>query len=226
MKSHNLTAALIFLFLLSITAFAQETSPTPPVDDNQDSIKISTTLIQVDVTVTDKDGKVVTDLKPEDFEVYENGKKQTITNFSFVSVEKPAEKTVQQPVIKTDKTTIPIPPVRLKAEQVRRTYALVVDDLGLNAGSIAAVKQSLRKFINEQMQDGDLVAVLRTGGGIGAMQAFTSDKRLLLAAIDKIRWNSYGRSGIGLFEPITTTLKEDLAGMQRSDGSVKNPQGD
>ena len=223
MKLQKLTFSLFFLICLSFPAFAQQPAATPPADDN-DSIKISTTLIQVDVTVTDKDGKVVTELKPEDFEIYENGKKQTITNFSFVSVDQPAVSSNPQ-TVQTGKNTIPIPPVRLRAEQVRRTYALVVDDLGLNLGNIAWVKQSLRKFINEQMQEGDLVAIIRTGAGIGAAQSFSSDKRQLLAAIDKIRWNSYGRSGIGTFEPITTTLKEDLAGTVRSNGNTRSPQG-
>lgn len=222
MKSRNLFISLFFLILLSFNAFSQQPSATPPDDEDTDSIKISTTLIQVDVTVTDKDGKVVSDLKAEDFEVYENGKKQSITNFSFISAGKPAEINSPRP----GKNAIPIPPVRLKTEQVRRTYALVVDDLGLNLGNISWVKQSLRKFISEQVREGDLVAIIRTGSGIGAMQSFTSDKRQLLAAVDKIRWNSYGRSGIGTFAPIETSLKEDLAGMQRADGSTKNPQGD
>jgi len=224
MKPQNLIISLAFLVFLSFTTFAQQPSQTPPVDESDDSIKISTTLIQLDVTVTDKDGNVVEDLKPEDFEVYENGKKQPITNFSFISIEKPAPNTNRQPA-KPDKNAIPIPPVRLKAEQVRRTYALVVDDLGLSFENTFWVQQSLKKFINEQMRDGDLVAIIRTGSGMGALQSFTSDKRQLLAAVGKIRWNAYGRSGIGTFNPITTTLKEDLQGMQKSDGSTRNPEG-
>ena len=224
MKPQHLTFSLFLLFFLTISTFAQLPVATPPVEDKDDAIKISTNLIQLDVTVTDKDGNVVRDLKPEDFEVYENGKKQNITNFSFVSINTAATVADPQPV-KPGKTAIPIPPVRLKAEQVRRTYALVVDDLGLNFGNVYFVQQSLKKFVNEQMQDGDLVAIIRTGSGIGALQSFTSDKRQLLAAIDKIKWNSYGRSGIGTFDPITTTLKEDLAGKVRGDGTVRNPEG-
>ncbi len=226
MKLQKFTFSLFFLFLLSLQTFAQQPEATPPAEDDKDSIKISTTLIQADVSVTDKDGNVVTDLKPEDFEIYENGKKQTITNFSFISIGQPAVRINPQTADKRDKNAIPIPPVSLKAEQVRRTYALVVDDLGLNLGNIAWVKQSLKKFINEQMQEGDLVAIIRTGSGIGALQSFTSNKVQLLAAVEKIRWNSYGRSGIGTFDPITTSLKEDLSGMQKSDGTSRNPQGD
>ena len=202
--------AIFILLLVSTAIFAQQTTPTPP-EDKTDTIKISTSLIQVDVTVTDKKGNVITDLRPEEFEVYQNGKKQTVTNFSFISVEKSSENLNPQ-TAKLDKKTIPIPPVKLKTEQVRRTYALVVDDLGINFGNIFWVKQSLKKFVNEQMQEGDLVAIIRTGSGIGALQSFTSDKRQLIAAIEKIRWNPQGRGGTSTFAPIGTTLSQDRDG--------------
>src|SRR5712691_13476811 len=57
---------------------------TPPPADEQDVVRITTNLVQVDAVVT-KDGKPVTDLKPEDFEIFEDGHPQTITNFSYVS---------------------------------------------------------------------------------------------------------------------------------------------
>jgi len=84
MKYFSSAAFPAIFFLLTVSVFAQNPGATPPSDD---VLKISTTLIQVDVTVTDRKGNIVTDLKPEDFEVYENGKKQEITNFSFISVD-------------------------------------------------------------------------------------------------------------------------------------------
>ena len=218
MKKFSFFAALFLI--LSLKAFSQN----PP---NDDEIKISTTLIQVDVTVTDKNGNIVTDLKPEDFEVYENGKKQDITNFSFVSQgNKIAQADNKEKTNGDKKNILPIPSVRLQQEQVKRTYALVVDDLGINFENVSWVQRTLRKFVNEQMQDGDLVAIIRTGSGIGALQSFTSDKRQLLASVDKIKWNAYGRGGVGLFEPIRTTLKEDISGMKNSGGQdSKDPAG-
>ncbi|HEX2639213.1 MAG TPA: hypothetical protein VHL50_01520, partial [Pyrinomonadaceae bacterium] len=82
----KLFALLALVFVPAAAAAAQSVrpaaSPTPP--ENEDVVKISTSLVQVDVTVTDRKGKVVRDLKPEDFEIYENGEKQKISNFSFV----------------------------------------------------------------------------------------------------------------------------------------------
>ena len=80
-------ASLSLVFILSVAVFAQTPQPSPTVAPkaDEDVVKISTTLIQIDVSVTDRKGNVVSNLKPEDFEIYENGKKQEITNFSFIS---------------------------------------------------------------------------------------------------------------------------------------------
>jgi VWFA-related protein len=205
MKKTIFVSLLIMIFCAF--DFAQTPTPTPA---EADVIIISTTLIQLDVTVTDKKGKIVTDLKPEDFEVYENGEKQNITNFSFISS---APETQNSPTPKPDKNkaAVPIPPVQIRPEQVRRTIALVVDDLGLSFESIYSVRRALKKFVDEQMQPNDLVAIIRTGSGTGSLQQFTSDKNLLYSAIEKVRWNPIGRAGISAFTPVEPTLQEQIA---------------
>src|SRR5882757_9725382 len=135
---------LVCLFLSAAcpAAFAQAPSATPVED--RDVVKITTNLIQIDVTVTDSKGRLVTDLKPEEVEIYENGKKQDITNFSFINAE---TKTIskQTPGKNTDKNkpVVPPPPLKLKPEQVRRTFALVVDDLNLSFESMYGVRRAL-----------------------------------------------------------------------------------
>jgi VWFA-related protein len=89
-------------------------------------------------------------------------------------------------------------------DQVRRTIALVVDDLGMSFESISTVRDSLKKFVDEQMQPGDLVAIIRTGAGVGALQQFTADKRLLYAAIERVRFNLMGGGEAGAFARITS----------------------
>ena len=80
--------------------------------------------------------------------------------------------------------------------------ALVVDDLGLSFESTFFVRETLKKFIDQQMQPNDLVAIIRTSGGIGALQQFTSDKRQLYAAVEKVKWTPHGRGGISAFAPV------------------------
>ena len=68
--------ALILSFGL---LFAQTESQTPP----ETVIRINVNLVQVDANVTDCQGKPVTDLKAEDFQILQDGKPQVITNFSL-----------------------------------------------------------------------------------------------------------------------------------------------
>lgn len=203
MKSYFLIAALICQ--LALSGVAQQPAPQkqksktlpvqqqapPPTDD--EVVKITTNLVQVDPVITDRNGKIVTDLSADEVEILEDGKVQKITNFSFVSLESADQSA--QPVAKTpiDKNAPPVPPVRLRPEDVRRTIAVVVDDLGLSFESVAFVRQAVKKFLDQQMQPGDLVAIIRTGGGIGALQSFTSDKRQLYAALERVRFNPTSR---------------------------------
>jgi VWFA-related protein len=202
----NMKAILSLMFLVLCVAsvsFAQAQNPSPtPKPDDADVVKITTALIQVDVTVTDRSGAVIRDLRPDEIEIYENGKKQKVSNFSFVSnVRETTEDTARR-----DPKALAVPTAPLKQENVRRTVALVVDDLTLSFESTYFVRRALKKFVDEQMQEGDLVAVIRAGAGIGALQQFTSDKRILYAAIEKIRWNPNGAGGIGAFAPLEAKI--------------------
>ncbi|MFT3744006.1 MAG: VWA domain-containing protein [Pyrinomonadaceae bacterium] len=204
-------------------AFAQESqiavrpTPTPAVD--RDVVRISTNLIQVDVTVTDKKGNPISDLKPDEVEIYENGKLQKITNFSFTPGTRLPETKGDQ---KKDPAAAWLPSAQIRPEQVRRTIALVVDDLNLSFGSTFWVREALKKFVDEQMQDGDLVAIIRTGAGVGALQQFTADKRQLQAAIDRVKFNAGGAAGVSYFNRLNTSMSETVVS---GDGTgVQAPQ--
>ncbi|MDQ3918133.1 MAG: VWA domain-containing protein, partial [Acidobacteriota bacterium] len=161
--------------------------------------------MQVDAVVTDKGGRHVKDLRAEDFEILEDGRPQQITNFSYVPPEPPPPAQTTAPMAPAQgerrADAPPATPVRLRPEQVRRTIVLVTDDLGLSADSLTRVRQALRTYVDEQMQPGDLVALVRTGSGVGALQGFTADRQQLYAAIERVRW-SPSNSGINALAPI------------------------
>ncbi|HEX8459152.1 MAG TPA: VWA domain-containing protein [Pyrinomonadaceae bacterium] len=187
----------------------QQTAPQQPnaPSDDEEVVRITTNLVQVDAVVVDKKGKQVTDLSADDFEIFEDNRPQKLTNFSYVLNETapPATETADTARPKSkDKASIPapMPPGSLRPEQVRRTIALVVDDLGLSFESTSFVRDALRKFVNEQMQPNDLVAIIRTSAGMGALQQFTSDKRQLHAAIDRVKWYMGGSGGVSVFAPL------------------------
>jgi VWFA-related protein len=166
-------------------------------------IRIDVNLVQLDAVVTDSKGKAIADLTKEDFEVLQDGKPQTITNFSFIRTRLSTDPTAPLHAMATEGG--PKPAMALQTGDIRATgriLALVVDDLGLSFTSIAHVRSALKKFVDTAMQPGDLAVVIRTGAGMGSLQQFTSDKRLLYEAIDRVKYNALGRVGVGAFAPL------------------------
>jgi VWFA-related protein len=201
---------LTALFPALAIAFAQipapQTGPKAGAIPNT-VIRIDVNLVQVDAVVTDSRGRRVADLPSTAFQILQDGKPQTITKFSYVSTKPAADGASHRAVIaKPVKGEAPPPPPVLRPAEVRRTLALVVDDLGLAGENIPAVRSAIRNFIDEQMRPGDLVAIVRTGAGMGALQQFTTDKRLLYAALDRVK---YGESRVGMssFAPLGSGVR-------------------
>ena len=146
---------------------------------DQGEIKLSTELVQIDVLVTGRNNKPVGGLKQEDFELYDNNKAQHVTNFSF-------EETDKRRV--GDQTTEAISlPKAITAGELKRVIALVVDTLHIRFENIYQTRKLLEDFVDNKMQPGDLVLILPTGGGSGVLQQFTSDRRMLHRAIDRLK---------------------------------------
>ena len=95
-----------------------------------------------------------------------------------------------------------VPPVPAKRGDIQRTLALVVDDLGLSVESLQNTRRALHAFVDRELQPTDLVALVRTGGSSGTLQAFTTDRRVLHAAIEGLRWNAASRNGVEPYEPL------------------------
>ncbi|MGH9819708.1 MAG: VWA domain-containing protein, partial [Pyrinomonadaceae bacterium] len=76
MNRNHLYFLLIFWFLAAGNTFAQNKK------ENDEVIKVDTQLIDVPVVVTDKAGKPILDLKQKNFAVFEDGKRQELSDFS------------------------------------------------------------------------------------------------------------------------------------------------
>ena len=91
--NQRVTLVLLLSFCILMPVLGQ----TGPTADKDDVVKITTNLVQIDAVVT-KDGKAVTNLTADDFEIYEDGRKQMITSFAYISnVGAPAAKRAVKP---------------------------------------------------------------------------------------------------------------------------------
>jgi VWFA-related protein len=203
------------IWLLGIMLLASAAHSFQQGATEQESVfRVSVDLVQVDAVVTNSKDEPVTNLKAEDFVIFQDGVPQEITHFSFIRTVEAVMPAKKAPAVRGDaQPALPAPPMPVKRERVRRTIALVVDDLGLSGEYAHRLRQWIKKWLDEEMQPNDLVAVMRTGGGVGALHQFTNDKRMLYAAADLITYNATSRVPFSDSDPTSAQISTDGRGI-------------
>jgi VWFA-related protein len=198
--------AAIIALLISLTGQCSGQSPQS-VNNSDVTIQLNVNLIQIDVTVLDKNRKPAVGLTAEDFEVSRDGKKQKIQKVLFVGATQRGQVTTTTAAAPVIATAATIPGRQLQAKDVRRTIAIFIDDLSVGFGSLIPMRSALRKFVEEEIVAGDLVAIYRSSSGLGLFQQFTTDKRAILAGIDTLRFRNI--NGVDSLAPIDTNPLEN-----------------
>src|SRR5688572_6797719 len=107
------------------------------------TFKVQVDYVDVDVLVTDKDGRFVRDLTRDDFEVSEDGRRQQIANFSVVDI--PVER-ADRPLYSLETTLEP--DVQSNETPFEgRLYVMILDDVHIDALRTPNVKAHARQFI-------------------------------------------------------------------------------
>ncbi|MGE3959432.1 MAG: VWA domain-containing protein [Vicinamibacterales bacterium] len=178
MKARVRIAAALIL-LAGVTLGAGQGQPQDPLTQGP-TFKAQVEYVEVDAVVTDEQGNFVRDLKKEDFQVLEDGKPQTVSTFTVVDI--PIER-AERPLF----SPTPIEPDTRSNERPfdGRVYVMILDDLHVDVLRSQQVKRSARQFIERNLGANDLMAVVFTGGRSADAQEFTSNKRLLLNAVDR-----------------------------------------
>lgn len=185
-----------------------------PSDIPTPTFKAQVEYVEVDALVLDERGNFVRGLTKDDFQVFEDGKPQTISTFALVDI--PVEQ-AQRPLF----ASRPIEPDVETNERPfeGRVYVLVLDDLHTDVLRSQRVKAGARQFIENNLGQNDLMAVIFSGGRSQDAQEFTNNKRLLLAAVDKF---------MGRKLQSATLARNDEYFRQRDspmrDGRVNDPQ--
>jgi VWFA-related protein len=193
--------------ILCTAASAQTTTPAEPQNQQSDEevVRITAQLIQVDAVITDKSDQIIPDLKLSDFSVYENGKKQELQFIEYVGAD--SQPRVEGSVAVAGRTVEPEVARNVSARDLRRVFAFVVDDLTIPAGDLTNVRLMLTDFVDKRMVEGDLVAIVRVVGGVGVLQQFTSDKDLLRRAIAELTPRTHPYSAFNNFDEVARSDK-------------------
>ena len=142
------------------------------------TIRTSTRLVVVDVVVRDKKGQPVAGLKPEDFTVEENGKKQKVATFTPPGANQGSPQTPPPGILSNH-------PEFLKPAGV--PTVLLLD--AANSGFLdqAYGRSQMMKYALEQTQAGKPMAVMALSDRLWVLQNFTTDPKILMAAINNLR---------------------------------------
>ena len=178
MSRRGLSGVVVALLLLT-TASGQQPTREPIAQPQTPTFTVKVEYVEVDVRVTDSTGNLVRDLAQEDFQVFEDGRPQTIAAFSVIDI--PIE-----PSRPSASDAIPIEP-DVRSNERRsdgRVYVMILDDFNTRSDRTARTRAAARRFIQEHLGADDLMAIVFTFLRKPA-QEFTSDKRRLLAAVDK-----------------------------------------
>ena len=178
-------AALVALLAGAAAGAGQAQQPTPsaappPPATQTPTFKVQIDYVDVDVLVTDKDGRFVRDLTKDDFEIFEDGKPQSIANFSVVDI----------PIERADRALYT--PTKSCADTATnerafegRIYVMILDEPHVEALRSQNVRIAARQFIERRLGANDIMAVVHAEGATDSSQEFTNNKRLLLASVDK-----------------------------------------
>ena len=160
---------------------------SPPATDNQEvssrdtptTFKVRVNVVLVRVVVRDASGKVVSGLKKEDFQLFDNRKLQTISSFNLETPETHTASAVASPGDKGYSSSAD--PVAGKAVVLpQRFVSMVFDDLHLSMQDATFVRDSATRFFGSLAQS-DRVSMNTTSGQF--TQEFTDDHEALKKAL-------------------------------------------
>lgn len=196
-------------------AGAQAQQPAPdapapvPVDGqqgDQPTFRVSVDLVTTDVIVRDgKTGQFVADLKPEEFEVYEDGVRQNIVSLVLThggrvyNVQTPPPAPVQEGII--------LPTNRPTNDAAGRVFLIFIDDLHLDFQSTPRTRDLIKRMLRLLIHDGDMFGIVTTGHS-SISEQLTYDRQVLDSAIARV-------TGGGL------KAREIIQGMQGAQGPTE-----
>jgi VWFA-related protein len=170
-------------------ATAQQT-PKPKPGEADDVVRVTTEIVQTDVSVFDKGGKFVDNLKRDQFELKVDGRVQPISFFERVvagTVNEDAQLAAARGTSRGGGGgTDAAPPAVAVPLDRGRAVVFFLDDLHLSLASLVHTKEMLLRFIDTQLHQNDQMAIATTSNQLGFLSQLTDDKTMLRTAVARL----------------------------------------
>lgn len=198
--SYSTAAALVLVALfLPAAGLAQPAADSgPDADDGLFVDSVDVEIVNVDVWVTDKEGKPVYGLQPEDFEVYRNGDRAPITNFYAVEGSRPSDRArrpdppAADPGVDTSSVVsfTESSAEDAQAEQHRLWLIVYIDNANLDPVERNRILPGVRQFLGENLGADDQAMIVTYDRGLKVRRPFTSDTSKLASTLFEIEEDS------------------------------------
>ena len=195
----------ILLVLTALCVQARAQNPPHPAQQPDDVLRINTELVQTDLMVFDKQGHFVDGLQREQFELTVDGKPQPISFFEQVRAGSSKERAQLAAITNSSALSEKTTPIN---DSSGRTIVFFIDDLHLSLDSLGRTRKMLARFIDQEMNDNDRLAIASTSGDIGFLQQFTDNKSVLHAAAGRLTQHPYN---VRDMTDVTTPMTEYMA---------------
>ncbi len=185
----NKLVAAVLCIAMVLPGFAQQTTGTPAKRQTQPlyTFKVTSDLVLVSVTVRDKQGNLVRDMKQSDFTVVEDGKAQKIATFDVQDVQTYSESGPSQvESAGAPETVLTGAKVTPEILRDRRLIVLFFDFTSMQPDEVDRAMTSAENFVEKQMTPADLVAVVTLENTISVEQDFTADKAKLMQVLRRV----------------------------------------
>jgi VWFA-related protein len=176
-SASRFTALLVTLALLR---------PALPAQQTEYTFHAEADLVLVNVTVRDKSGNVVKNLKPEDFTILEDNKPQKVLSFDVENMDAIAMQDVAQakPLpgqpSQANQPSAPVPSANADEQfKDRRLIILFFDLSAMEPDEIDRAATSAQHYVDKQMAPADMVSIVSLGSALLVNQDFTTDRDLL-----------------------------------------------
>jgi VWFA-related protein len=159
------------------------TTPQQPPAPGKPTFTVRIDLVTTDVIARDDKGQFVSDLKKEDFEIYEDGVKQEVASLVLVHGGRVMNQLLPPPSVAPE--GIILPASRPSNDAAGRIFLFFVDDLHLDFRNTPHIRQLFKKMAQELVHDGDMFGIVSTGTSSLSID-MTYDKKRLEEAANKI----------------------------------------
>ena len=192
-KSLDLRAFALILTIGAMSGMSGTAAQAPPQpqggaaapgQSQQPTFRVAVDLVTTDVIVRDaKSNQFISDLKTDDFEVYEDGIRQEIVSLVLThggrvfNVQAPPPPPIQEGII--------LPPSRPANDTAGRVFLIFIDDLHLDVQQTPRTRDLLNRMLKNLIHDGDMFGIVSTGTS-SISEQLTYDRQVLESSISRV----------------------------------------